>query len=98
MAAPETVRVDYRNIDGVHVFTSEDVSSLYVADRDPGRAYEEVPLALHELLKFNKVDENAYYRASMSTAEFLKFIGYLDGSVPHPSVTAAKNVPYTRAV
>jgi hypothetical protein len=54
--APDTVQVMYRNVDGVHVFTSEDIRGLYVAARDLRQAYEEVPQALHDLLKFNKIE------------------------------------------
>jgi hypothetical protein len=95
MAAPDTVRVTYRNLDGVHVFTSEDVRGLYVAGRDIRQAYEEVPQALHELLKYNKID--ASYEAVMSTDEFVRFVGYVDDKIPHPSVIAAQNVAYNRA-
>ena len=91
----EVVNVIYRNVDGVHVFTSEDVRGLYVADRDPRRAYEDVPEALHEMMKFKGVE--ASYSPDMSTEEFLRFIGYLTNDIPHPSVLAAQNVLYNRA-
>jgi hypothetical protein len=93
MAAPDTVQVTYRNVDGVHVFTSEDVRGLYVAGRDLRQAYEEVPQALHDLLKFNKIE--ASYRAVMSTDEFVRFV--MGDDIPHPSVIAAQNVAYNRA-
>jgi uncharacterized linocin/CFP29 family protein len=95
MAAPDTVRVTYRDLDGVHVFTSDDVRGLYVADRDIRQAYEEVPQALSELLKFRDID--ASYRAVMTTDEFVRFVGHLDDDIPHPSVLAARNVAYNRA-
>ena len=87
--------VTYRNLEGVHVFTSEDVRGLYVASRDLREAYEEVAEALHELLKFKGIA--ASYRPAMSTDEFLRFVGYLDKDIPHPSVLKAQNVAYNRA-
>jgi hypothetical protein len=96
MAAPEIVNVMYRNIDGVHVFTSKDVRGLYVAGRDLRQTYEEVPEALHELMKYHRID--ASYRPTMSTEEFLRFVGHIDsGDIPHPAVIAAQNVAYNRA-
>ncbi len=96
MAAPEIVNVTYRNIDGVHVFTSEDVRGLYVAGRDLRQAYEGVPEALHELMKYHKIE--AFYRPMMTTDEFLRFVGHVDsGDIPHPAVIAAQNVAYNRA-
>jgi uncharacterized protein DUF1902 len=74
MAAPDTVHVTYRNIDGVHVFTSEDVRGLYVAGRNLRQAYEDVPQALHDLFKFNKIE--ASYQAKMSTDEFIRSVSH----------------------
>lgn len=93
--APDTVEVTYRNVDGVHVFTSDDVKGLYVAGRDLGETYEQVPEALHELLKFKGIE--ASYRPEMTTEAFLRFAGHISGDVPHPSVIAARGVAYNLA-
>lgn len=54
MPKTTAIRVTYRFIDGVHVYTSDDVYGLYVADRDPQRAYEKVAPSLARLIKLNE--------------------------------------------
>jgi hypothetical protein len=44
------VSVGYRFVDGYHVFTSQDARGLYVASRDPRKAYESVAEVLQELM------------------------------------------------
>ena len=53
-SATGSVRVEYRYVDGYHIFTSEDVYGLYVASRDAGRAFEDVAPALQELIRLNE--------------------------------------------
>ena len=45
-----TVAVEYRFIDGYHVFTSRDVYGLYVASKDPRKAFDGVAPAIQQLL------------------------------------------------
>ncbi len=52
--AQATVAVEYRFIDGYHVFTSRDVYGLYVASRDPRKAYDAVAPAIKQLLNVNE--------------------------------------------
>jgi len=56
MAAQQAVaiRVTYRFVDGVHVYTSDDVHGLYVANRDPRKAYEAVAPSLEKLIRLNE--------------------------------------------
>lgn len=93
--APDTVKVMYRNLDGVHVFTSDDVRGLYVAGRDLRQTYEEVADALRDIMKYKGVD--ASYLPVMSAEEFIRFVGSADPKIPHPSVIAARDVAYNRA-
>ena len=53
---PETaaIRVNYRFMDGYHVYTSEDVYGLYVASRDPQAAYAAVAPSLEKLIQLNE--------------------------------------------
>src|SRR5260370_120274 len=44
------ISVRYRFVDGYHVFTSQDVRGLYVASKDPRKAYDDVADVLHELV------------------------------------------------
>jgi hypothetical protein len=48
------IRVNYRFIDGHHVYTSDDVYGLYVADRDADRAYARVAPSLERLIRLNE--------------------------------------------
>jgi hypothetical protein len=48
------IRVSYRFIDGYHVYTSDDVYGLYVANRDPARAYAAVGPSLEKLIRLNE--------------------------------------------
>lgn len=95
MAAPDTVSVTYRNLDGVHVFTSDEVRALYVANRDLREAYQEVASALRDFMKYQGFD--ASYRPVMPVEDFIRFVGSNDTRVPHPAVIAARNVAYSRA-
>ena len=45
-----TVRVQYKHRDGWHVFSSNDVPGLYVASKDPLKAYDDVPIALKAIM------------------------------------------------
>jgi hypothetical protein len=49
-----TIRVTYRLIEGVHIYVSEDVYGLYVADRNPEKAYEAVAPSLEKLIRLNE--------------------------------------------
>lgn len=48
--APTTVKVQYRNLEGYHVFTSEQVFGLYVASKSADRALDQLQPALETLL------------------------------------------------
>jgi len=48
------IRVNYRFIDGYHVYTSDDVYGLYVANRDATRAYAAVAPSLEKLIQLNE--------------------------------------------
>lgn len=48
------IRVNYRFIDGYHVYTSDDVYGLYVARRDAARAYAAVAPSLEKLIRLNE--------------------------------------------
>jgi hypothetical protein len=47
------LNVQYRFIDGHHVFTSEEVDGLYVASQDPRRAYDDLSHAIKQLVLMN---------------------------------------------
>lgn len=49
----QMVRVQHRFIDGNHVYTSDEVHGLYVADKDPLRAFAAVVPSLLKLMALN---------------------------------------------
>ena len=49
-----SIRVDYKFVDGWHVFSSEQIAGLYVASQDPERAYNDVGTSIEKLLKLNE--------------------------------------------
>lgn len=53
-ATSRQISVDYRRIDGWHVFTSEEVRGLYVADKDLRTAYQAVAPSIEFLLAENQ--------------------------------------------
>lgn len=48
-----SIRVDYKHVDGWHIFTSGAVPGLYVASTSPEKAFNDVPVAVEKLLKLN---------------------------------------------
>lgn len=48
------IRVNYRFVDGYHLYTSDDVYGLYVASRDPSQAYAAVAPSLEKLIRLNE--------------------------------------------
>jgi hypothetical protein len=54
MSGTAAIRVSYRFIDGYHVYTSEDVYGLYVANRDPCVAFQAVAPSLEKLIQLNE--------------------------------------------
>jgi len=57
MADQAAIHVNYRLIDGYHVYTSDDVYGLYVANTDAQAAYDAVAPSLERLVKLNeKID------------------------------------------
>ncbi|HEX2890712.1 hypothetical protein [Vineibacter terrae] len=53
-APASTVTVDYRIVDGWHVFTSDQVKGLYVAHEDCRTAYDAVAPTIEALLSENE--------------------------------------------
>jgi hypothetical protein len=68
---PATVAVHYRFIDGYHVFTSHEVYGLYVASKDPQRAYQRVGPAIEQLLNVNE-GVSCQVEPAVSLREFLR--------------------------
>jgi hypothetical protein len=65
-----TILVDYRVVDGWHVFTSKQVRGLYVANPDQRLAYEAVGPSIEKLLELNE-------RVSASVRPALPFDAFL---------------------
>ncbi len=71
------ISVAYKNVDGLHVFTSPDVTGFYVASMNPREAFEEVGEGLALLLHLNEgIDVDI--QSSMDVEVFLNLIGAND--------------------
>jgi hypothetical protein len=66
-----TIRVTYRFIDGMHIYTSDDVYGLYVADRDAQRPYDAVAPSLQKLIRLNEGVE-CQVEPALTYAELLR--------------------------
>lgn len=53
MVISTTIDVDYRHVDGWHIFQAVAMPGFYVAHRDPRRAYEAVGPAIEKLVKLD---------------------------------------------
>jgi hypothetical protein len=66
-----TILVDYRVVDGWHVFTSKQVRGLYVAHPDQKLAFEAIGPSIEKLLELNE-HVSASVRPALSFDAFLK--------------------------
>lgn len=53
MTGRTSILVEYKNADGWHVFTAQSLPGLYVASKNPRRAYDDVATAIQMLLKLD---------------------------------------------
>jgi hypothetical protein len=53
-ALAAAIRVNYRSVDGYHIYTSEDVYGLYVANQDAAKTYAAVGPSLEKLIQLNE--------------------------------------------
>jgi hypothetical protein len=83
-----TIHVQYKFVDGYHVFTSEDVRGLYVASKDPQKAFEDVGPVLQELIAM-KLKGSCEIEPTMT---FDEFVAYIDArnSAPSAPVLASR--------
>lgn len=84
---PTTIKVEYRNVDGYHIYTSKDVYGLYIADKNPETAFENVSGALEFLIQ-----ENYGIECNVEPAQtFEQLRSAIEATsdrvaIPHPSV------------
>lgn len=79
-----TVTVDYRVVDGWHVFTSADVRGLYVANENQEAAFNAVGPTIETLLQLNE-NVRVEVRAATTFARFLEQLrGRTSTSMPAP--------------
>jgi len=71
------IRVTYRLIDGTHIYTSDDVYGLYVAHRDPRRAYEMVAPSIEKLIRLNEKVE-CTVEPALTYAELVRHLHHPD--------------------
>ena len=47
------LNITYEEVDGYHLFTSEDVEGLHVGSSDFDKAYADLPIAIEMLMRVN---------------------------------------------
>lgn len=81
MAKMFTIKVNYRQVEDYHVFTSEDLYGLYVASKDPEIAFDRLVPSVVELVKLN-YDMNVSVDLTQSFREFAEQRGIDDNERP----------------
>lgn len=71
MAVSAAITVNYRFIDGYHVYTSSDVYGLYIANQDARAAYDAVGPSLEKLIKLNE-DLDCRVEPTMTFSELIR--------------------------
>lgn len=66
-----SIRVEYKHVDGYHVFFSERLPGLYVAHTDPERAFNDVPKVIEKLVRLN-AGVACEVRVETSFADFVR--------------------------
>lgn len=49
-----SICANYKSVDGWHIFQSDELPGLYVASRDPRKAYDDVALSIKTLVKLDE--------------------------------------------
>lgn len=83
-----SIRVDYKHVDGWHVFSSEKLPGLYVASKDAREAYEDIAPALEKLLLLN-AGLQCRVTAELPFADFVKKVTGRDSFDDRPPVLAS---------
>lgn len=78
------IEVQYRYIDGCHIFTSEDVYGLYVASKSPEKAYRDVQPSIEKLMRLNH-GLDIEVTPAQTYSEFVK-APTDEPEIPHPAI------------
>ena len=82
-----TINVQYRYFEGYHVFTSDDVDGLYIASKDPRKAFDDVKPAIELLVRKNE-GFDCVVESAMSYRDFMaaRHRTSDEPELPHPAV------------
>jgi hypothetical protein len=53
MAGKTSIQVNYKSVEGWHIFTSEELPGLYVASTNAKKAYDDVAIAIQMLMRLD---------------------------------------------
>lgn len=73
MTAKTSLCVNYKFVDGWHIFASDQLPGLYVASQDARQAFDDVVPSIRMLLKLDE-DIDASVEAELSFGEFLECV------------------------
>lgn len=65
-----SICVNYKNVDGWHVFQSDEIHGLYVANKDARTSYEDVKVAIENLILLDE-KVKCTVQPEMSFEEFI---------------------------
>ena len=75
--------VEYKHVDGWHVFSSKEVEGLYVASADPEHAYNDVARSIQMLLELNEGLKCEVVQ-ELTFSKFLRDVKQADKVETHP--------------
>jgi hypothetical protein len=85
-----TICVEYRYVEGCHVFTSDDVYGLYVASRNAREAFSNVAPAIELLVKLNE-DIDCVVEPAASFREFLESVRKPSSETEYPRALRSRS-------
>lgn len=65
-----SICVNYKNVDGWHVFQSDEIHGLYVASKDARKSYDDVKVAIEKLIFLNE-NLNCTVQPELTFEEFI---------------------------
>ena len=84
-----SISVEYKNVDGWHVFSSMDIAGLYVASPDQELAYNDVAFAIEKLLKLN-MGIDCKVIPELSVSEFFRMQTEEESDIEIPTVVSSR--------
>lgn len=89
MGQVTSILVEYKNVEGWHVFSSPDMVGLYVASKEAEVAYNDVSVAIQKLMRLNSGVE-VQVTPALSFCDFMRSIRAEEAAVEAPIEMASR--------